>query len=626
MSVFCLILAPRGRTVAADEVSRLLDPVRSVALCVRCVWVEDNFGVGLLHYSPGAPADPESYPHQALGGRLVLAADVRLDARQALMAELAFPASERNPASDEDLVLAAYLRWGRDCPRHLLGDFAFVIYDRQTFELFGAADALGSRRLFFGELETGGIVIASEEACLIAAPGLAENWSEVALACWIMGKPLRQLSLFERIGVVAGGQEFLSKAGSTVVREWWPAEATRDIRYRRLDEYAEHYRSLLQLAVSDRMPTGAVLCELSGGLDSSTVTAAAVQAAAGRSQVAALSHLYPGYVADDERAAIDATRAFLGLSDWHGVIDPPSLGQPWLDFAPRRESPCTFKSRLRDEAVALAVKLGCTVILNGFGGDEHTQGNPGFAATARVAHGDPGIIADWQNTSRRTGMSLGTLAWERLAKPAARRLLPQGLVREIEVRRVIRACLPPWLWRNRELLAQIFERYRSDTYLAGQDPYARSIILMFRRSSNLVALDAYRWSGRPYGVDVRTPFFDLRITDFVLGTPPDLWYRDGYSKYLVRKAFRGQLPESVLARGKALYSGLGQSRWETHHRAFLAEIESARARADTGSALARLLPATRNDLESVDQYNVIYTASLARWSNSRVNSMRGVTE
>jgi asparagine synthetase B (glutamine-hydrolysing) len=430
--------------------------------------------------------------------------------------------------------------------------------------------------------------------------------------------------LFERIGVVAGGQEFRSKEGSMVVRQWWHAEPTRAIRYRRLNEYADHYRSLLQLAVSDRMPEGSVLCELSGGLDSSSVTAAAVEAAAaGTTQVAALSILYPGYGGCDESAAISATRACLGLSNWHGVVDQPSHGSPWLNLTPRPESPYTFKIRLQEEAVALAVRLGCRVILTGFGGDEHTRGNPGFAATARLARGDFGIVRELQEVSRRSGISLGALARDRLARPAARRLLPQRLVREIEVHRVIRAYLPPWLYRNQPLLEQIREQYRRDSYLAGQDPYTRSIILKFRRSTTWAALDAYRWSARTHGIDVRAPFFDLRITRFLLSTPPDLWYRDDCGKYLVRQAFRGRLPESVLALEKIFYSEVAQSRWTLHRGALLAEIESARTRAVPGSQLDALLPQAGDNLDSVNRFSVLYAASLARWSNSRGNITRG---
>ena len=82
----------------------------------------------------------KTFPH------LTLIADARLDDRAGLAAALGLNLADVN---DGDLILAAYGKWGADCPRHLLGDYAFVIHDEAAGLLFGARDHIGARPFFY---------------------------------------------------------------------------------------------------------------------------------------------------------------------------------------------------------------------------------------------------------------------------------------------------------------------------------------------------------------------------------------------------------------------------------------------------------------------------------------------
>lgn len=623
MSVFCLVLAHSGRIVKAAEIAQLLAPAAPLDHGGQTLWLDSNLGIGRLHSTPSATAGQASHPCRTPDGRLILAADVRLDARGDLMSALGIPAQGREDISDEALVLASYVRWGKDCARHLYGDFAFVIYDRHTGELFGAADALAVRRLFYAELERGVIAVASEEACLIGTPRLAERWSEVAVACWMAHAPHRQLSLFERIGVVAGGQVLMSTPGSTEVRQWWRVAPAADIRYRRMDDYAEHYRSLLQVAVSDRLPQGPVLCELSGGLDSSTVTALAT-AAAGPERVSALSHLYVGWGRCDESEIISATRTRLGLHNWRGVIRTPALRSPWDEAAPRDASPYLFWVSDQEQTIGEAVARGCATILCGLGGDEHTQGHRGFSVAARLARGDFESVRELFAAGRRRGKPALAYALKHLRGAIARRWLPARVISDIDARRLVHRSGVPWLLRSRDRLEQIVDQHRRDAVLAGPDPYHRHILLMLRCGSGLALLDAHRWGARERGVDVLAPLYDLRLTNFVLATPPDLWDRNGRGKFLVRRALRGYLPEQVLDADKVICVEVAKQRWAAYREAMLAEIQLARSQADRDQQLSGLLPDPETDLRNSDGFTLFYTASLARWSNNRIRNERGL--
>lgn len=605
-----------------SELDTLLDPVAYLGTSNRRRWIGKSIGVGGFDtFLPAAPSKVQC-PLEDNFGRFVMAADVRLDGREDLMHALAYPYERRPTATDEDLLLAAYLRWGTDCCLHLLGDFCFLVVDRRSNTIYGASDATGARRLFLAELASGSCVIASEEGCLVALPELSSHWCEVAVAFWMMASPHRELSLFERIRVVACGQYFSKTAKAVHFGRWWSPTALRPIRYRSLDEYAEHYRELLTYAVADRLGRNnePVLCELSGGLDSSTVTATAVALGAAKSRrVAALSYLYPDYPGCDESRAITEIRDQLALASWHGEDGARfQTLSPWDGYRPRPESPGTFLLMAQEHAIEHAIKLGCSVLLTGLGGDEHTAGNPGFAVLARLAERDMSVFLELLEISRRRGVSLAGLLKNRVLKPALKTFLPGRLTRRVECQRMVTGNLPPWLMRDKGLVRRIAEQCVSDACIGELDPYPRSMLLRLRHNSTWVGLDAYRSSGRARGVKVQAPLFDLRITNFMLASPAHLWCRDGYNKHLVRQAFRGKLPQSVLwLRDKVYYHQAADHRWALHGSALVREFDRIRTNGESSRQLAKMLPRADENLETGNRFSIIYAACLARWLNSR---------
>jgi len=129
-------------------------------------------GVGAWHDGPVALGHrmlwttPESLHEQQptvnSAADLVITADARIDNRKELIDLLRPARMSPNPITDSELILAAYERWGHDCPEHLAGDFAFAIWDRRNRRLFCARDRFGIRPFYFFESPTGFVVFGSE--------------------------------------------------------------------------------------------------------------------------------------------------------------------------------------------------------------------------------------------------------------------------------------------------------------------------------------------------------------------------------------------------------------------------------------------------------------------------------
>jgi len=107
-------------------------------------WCGDTAGLGhlMLHTTPESlgerqPAGLRAAPH------LVITADARIDNRDELFDALGTPGPGRDKTPDSSLILAAYERWGEDCLKRLLGDFAFAIWDSRERKLFCARDPFG---------------------------------------------------------------------------------------------------------------------------------------------------------------------------------------------------------------------------------------------------------------------------------------------------------------------------------------------------------------------------------------------------------------------------------------------------------------------------------------------------
>ena len=113
------------------------------------VWCEGPAGLGHLMLWTTPESLLERLPLVSPGGHLVLTADARIDNRADLIRTLALGGRPAEALTDSHLILAAYEKWGERCPEHLLGDFAFALWDARQHRLFCARDHMGVKPLYY---------------------------------------------------------------------------------------------------------------------------------------------------------------------------------------------------------------------------------------------------------------------------------------------------------------------------------------------------------------------------------------------------------------------------------------------------------------------------------------------
>ncbi|MFA5054397.1 MAG: asparagine synthase (glutamine-hydrolyzing), partial [Parcubacteria group bacterium] len=177
---------------------------------------------------------------------------------------------------DTEVVLHAYEEYGPDCLSRFNGQFAMAIWDSQDRTLFIARDRLGVRPLFYTEAD-GALVFGSEIKAILAHPGVIASPDPVALdQIFTFWSTLSPRTFFRGIAELPPGHSMLVKGGRITLERYWEMAFPEDdaVPLRSTQEYAEELRDLLIDATRVRLradvPVGAYL---SGGLDSSTVTA-----------------------------------------------------------------------------------------------------------------------------------------------------------------------------------------------------------------------------------------------------------------------------------------------------------------------------------------------------------------
>lgn len=206
--------------------------------------------------------------------RYVLAATCRIDNRE----ELAQKIQIENPlqASDHEYILATYTCFQEKCVEHLLGDFSFVIWDKQEEKLFMAKDHLGVKPLFYTH-QNGCLFFSSDMHAFKNCTSL--EWSEFYLANLLAGQSVDvEHTCYEHVFRVKPAHYIVFQETKLIESKYWELKPQKSLIYDTKEAYYEHFLELFEEAIKCRMrsvfPIGA---ELSGGLDSSGITCMAAR-------------------------------------------------------------------------------------------------------------------------------------------------------------------------------------------------------------------------------------------------------------------------------------------------------------------------------------------------------------
>lgn len=476
----------------------------------------------------------------SLDGEFWITADVRLDCRPELEAMLAQAGRKvRRAASDPELILHAYAAWGESCVQHLRGDFSFAIWDAPRKSLFCARDHFGVKPFYYAAL--GALFIFSNTLdCLRLHPEVSDELHDPAIADFLLFglncdgatttfRDIRRLPPANFLCV--------SVEGVRTERYWSPPTDGR-IRYRRAAEYVEHFQVLFRQAVADRLRTSPVGILLSGGLDSSSVAATARELSANSAapvDLRAYTVSYESLFADLDPVNAREVAEFLRLPIRYLPMGGLRLFERWGDPELRSPEPVDdpLFAGLFDQFRAIAAD--CRVVFDGEGSDN-------------LMHFEMWPYA--RDLLRRS-------EWQRLITEGLHYLrvrpFPWRGIRQ-RIRQVLGTdphapVFPPWLAPDFAQRLDLEARWRSDglprvvpAHPLLPTAHASLSLPQWTRMFELADPGVTRCP-----VEVRYPFLDLRVVNYLLSLPPFPW---AFQKRLLREAMTGHLPESIRRRRK----------------------------------------------------------------------------
>lgn len=584
MSAICGIFQLDGEPVARDDIAAM-----SAALAHRGpdrdgVWSDNGVALGhrLLITTPESLA--EHQPILCLQPELVLVADARIDNRSELLGALQLPRGDG--LTDSDVILASYKRWGQDCAKRLVGDFAFAIWDARSRALFCARDPMGVRPFYYFRSDRL-FAFGSEIKALFTLASVDSVVDTDEIALFIGGSHEdRSRTMYRDVMRLPAAHTMVVTEDGVTLRQYWSADSASDVRYTTDDDYIEGFREIFSSSVSARLRSAhSVGATLSGGLDSSSIVCMARRLKQEGGPLHTFSVVFPGLPERelrliDERPFVDAVLGLGGLAPHFVRGDELSPLRDARRIVWHLDEPYSAPNLYLHWGMYEAAKQqGVRVVLDGFDGDSaisHGFGRLTGLARANnwdtleaellafsAQHGksprralDTYVLphlaelaqqrryVSWvrfaANAARRFGLSRTRLAIEYGVKPTFTSLGSRSRGRRSDAPDL--SLLEPGLAAR--LNRQTVVAQRAELHTAIQSE-RESHVQGLSQPLYQLTLEIADKSAAAFGVEARYPYFDRRLIEFCLGLPEDQKFGGGWPRLLFRRAMTGILPPMI---------------------------------------------------------------------------------
>lgn len=550
MSAIGAIFAAGG--VRPDQLEAMLASLAKIPHDGSRVWQAGPMGLAAATLHTTAQSREQAQPHTSEDGRLAVVFDGYLLNPDEISSDLAARGVALRNSSDVEIALRSYETWGENCAARMEGEFALIMADGRAGRLFVARDHLGFLPLYY-RIDGDRLIIASDFRTierlsetplapdhLYLAQAMANRW------CLTEATPWKDVKRVVRAHTLTFDGE------KVTAQRYWEPPTDVTIRYKRDDDYVEHYLEMLEdclrRASRSDAPVGVAV---SGGLDSSALFCLADRIEkAGQWQAPG----FRGYslAADESGNAFELPYARAAAAEIGRTLTEVPLFDPDIDWytqdgAWHRDLPIPSNGAMMLDMEQRVVTDGSRVLINGSGGDEWLQGN---AQYYREFVADADLAGFWQALQRDKDAFGWPAALHQAGRQAAAELTPGAL------RRTIRARLrerrrkderqPFWLAPHLQVaLAEAEDAY--DGALPHHGILWAKHNLVKSPFSDLTNSLMRRQRAR-IGVESRHPMLSRAFIEFSLRTPAHIKRRGAMTKVVHRQAMAGILPQKILDR------------------------------------------------------------------------------
>jgi asparagine synthase (glutamine-hydrolysing) len=459
---------------------------------------------------------------------------------------------------DTETILHLYEEHGHRCVEHLRGMFAFAIWDSRKRELFIARDRLGVKPLYFAHTDDGSLYFGSEIKALFQSNALKPELNFKALPDYLANHATSgEDTLYRGVKRLLPGHTLVWRDGEIEIRKYWDVSFVKTADPNRSDsdyiaEWADMFRTSVRLRLMADVPLGMFL---SGGIDSSAI--AAVMSGMVDEPIKTFSVAFAEREANELAYARIVAQAYR-TNHHEVVVSPEEFFQALPRLVWHEDEPLAHPSSVALYFVSLLASQHVKVVLTGEGSDELLAGYGRYRKTI-------------------LNLSAGKL-YRSFAPSIVRDAVTSG-VKGLPASRVRQKLLRSFLSVTPDIESIYFDNFAvfplamQASLLSDEareqagpiDPYAgvRDALAETDAQSlldRLLYADIKTYlhellmkqdqMSMATSVESRVPFLDHKLVEFTCTLPERLKLRGGTTKYILREAMKGVLPEAILSRSK----------------------------------------------------------------------------
>jgi asparagine synthase (glutamine-hydrolysing) len=472
--------------------------------------------------------------------------------------------------SDTEVIVHLYEDHGEDFVKHLNGMFAIALWDAKREKLILARDRMGEKPLYYATIEDQ-LLWGSELKCLLAHPAVPRRLSLPALSRYLQFEYVpAPHSILEGVHKLPPAHLLVAERGETRVFPYWRLDLTPSAPAPSEPEALAELKERLDVAVRRRLlsevPLGVFL---SGGIDSSTIAALAARHAPGRLKTFSIGFEDPSF---DESGHARAVARHLGTDHHEDILSPARLIDLVPDLTRLLDEPFGDASVMPTYMLSRFAREHVTVALGGDGGDELFGGYPTYQAQklARVYDALPGPLRALVGGAGRLvagGLPVNT----------------NNLSLDFKLKKFTGALDAPALERHLQWLGSFSPADQAGLLsgevrasLAEDDLYSEARAVWgasapYDAIARYLHLDASTYlpddilvkvdrASMATSLEVRAPFLDHTLVEFVAGLPSHYKLQGMTTKHLLKRAAADMLPPQILARPKKGF-GIPIAKW-----------------------------------------------------------------
>ena len=511
------------------------------------IFIENNIGLGFVRLSVIDLSIAGHQPMPSKDERYVIVFNGEIYNYVELREELIKEGVIFYTKTDTEVLLNAYIHWGEDCMHRFNGMWAFVIYDRKENTVFASRDRFGVKPFYYIQAQHY-FAFCSEIPPLLSLLEQKPKPNYQTIFDFLVFNRTDQTSttFFEEVKKMQHGTKLHIRNNKVVIQKWYDLK----LRVSQTEGFAspaafkELFSSAIGLRLRSDVPVG--VC-LSGGLDSSSITSILLHDFH-KTNLNTFSAVYQKGQIGDETKFIDEYKPLL-QNMYYITPTAITLEQDLKNFLSTHGEPIPSTGAYAEYKVMELAHKKVVVLLDGQGSDEELAGYHyffGFYFKDLLTHGKIGKLSvELMHYLEKHHSVFGIKSFLYLMMPE--RLRTKARVSDIDY-----------------LFSSFTRQYQNTNSISGNLYGSGSLKDALLDHFEYKLEHLLKWADRNsmhFSLETRVPFLDYRLVEKTLATPSDWVIRKGMTKYILREAMKGILPEKIRMRRDKVGYGTPEDEW-----------------------------------------------------------------